>query len=101
MRPEDRADLETMHGKVLRRLEASIAVLATRDRGAARLFLQDGEELERWYLAAERRHFERLKAADPAAAVSSERFLDILANLRRISGELDSIGETFAGRGAV
>ena len=97
--PEDRADLEAMHGKVVRRLEESAAVLATRDRGAARRFLREGEELERWYLAAERRHFERLKAkaGDPAAAASSKRFLDLLDDLRRISGELGTIGETFAG----
>jgi phosphate:Na+ symporter len=70
-------------------------VLATRDRTLAEQFLQDGEKLKEWSIAAQKRHYERLAPANPQALASSTRFLDAFNVLRRISGQLNTIGHTF------
>jgi phosphate:Na+ symporter len=91
----DRADLQVLYEKVLHRMEMAISVLATRDRELARQFLQDGDELKNWCIDVQKRHYQRLSANDPHAIESSARFLDLLNTLRRISGQLNTIGHTF------
>ncbi len=95
LHPADRADLQALYEKVLRRMEMAISVLATRDRELARQFLKDGDDLKNWCIDVQKRHYQRLSANDPHAVESSARFLDLLNTLRRISGQLNTIGHTF------
>jgi len=93
---EDRAILDTLYDKVLRRMEAAISVLATRDRALARQFLSEGDLLKDWCIAMQKSHYQRLTAPEPHAVAGSQVFLDLVNVLRRISGQLNTIGHTFA-----
>jgi len=93
---EDRAILDTLYGKVLRRMEAAISVLATRDRALARQFLADGDELKNWCIEMQKGHYQRLSAPEPNGVAASQIFLDLVNVLRRIGGQLNTIGHTFA-----
>jgi phosphate:Na+ symporter len=92
----DRAVLQTLYGKVVRRMEGAISVLATRDRAVARQFLQDGDRLKEWCIEVQRRHYQSLNDPDAEAVIASQAFLDLVNVLRRISGQLNTIGHTFA-----
>ncbi|HVT71719.1 MAG TPA: Na/Pi cotransporter family protein [Lacunisphaera sp.] len=92
--PEQLAELQELYRRVLRRFDTAISVLATRDRELARRFLQESDELKEWCIAVQKRHYAAL-AADPAAITASTRFLDTFNLLRRISGQLNTIGHTF------
>jgi phosphate:Na+ symporter len=94
--PADRAILDTLYDKVLRRMEAAISVLATRDRAVARQFLADGDALKDWCIEMQKGHYQRLVAPEPNAVAGSQVFLDLVNVLRRISGQLNTIGHTFA-----
>jgi phosphate:Na+ symporter len=96
LNPNDRAVLEALYGKVLRRMEGAISVLATRDRAVARQFLQDGDRLKEWCIDVQKRHYQSLADPDPRAVIASQAFLDLVNVLRRISGQLNTIGHTFA-----
>lgn len=93
--PEDAAVLEQLYQKIMRRLESAISVLATRDRTLARKFLKEGDELKLWTIDIQKDHYRRLVATDPQAMESSRSFLDMVNVLRRISGQLSTIGHTF------
>lgn len=95
LQPQDQVDLEELYRKVLRRFDTAISVLATRDRPLAGEFLAESEKLKEWTIAAQKRHFERLAAASPEVMTASTRYLDIFNVLRRISGQLNTIGHTF------
>ena len=95
LQPADQADLEEMHRKVSRRFETAISVLATRDRDLALHFLQEGDAVKEWCVAVQKRHFASLAAGEGANLLASTRFLDTLTVLRRISGQLNTIGHTF------
>lgn len=94
--PEDQTDLAELYQKVLRRFELAISVLATRERPLAKQFLQEGDALKEWTIAAQKRHYQRLDGHNEQALVASAHFLDMLNSLRRISGQLNTIGHTFA-----
>ncbi len=91
----DQADLQTLYEKVMRRMDGAISVLATRDRKLAEQFLEQGDELKNWCIDAQKRHYQRLAPGDALAIESSARFLDLVNTLRRISGQLNTIGHTF------
>jgi phosphate:Na+ symporter len=93
---EDRAELETLYMRVNSRMEAAISVLASRDRALAARFLKEGDELKRWCVEAQNRHYRRLQSADRLAVAASELFIDLFGSMRRISSQLSSIGHTFA-----
>ncbi len=93
--PADQADLEELYRKVLHRFDTAISVLATRDRALAQQFLEDGEKLKEWAIEVQKRHYERLAANNSQGVVASTRFLDTFNILRRISGQLSTIGHTF------
>lgn len=93
--PADQADLEELYRRVLRRFDTAISVLATRDRVLAKHFLREGDELKEWCIAAQKRHYAGLPADDQPALLASTRFLDTFNVLRRISGQLNTIGHTF------
>lgn len=91
---EDRADLEALYSQVVFRINGAISVLASRDRTLARHFLAESATLKHWCVEAQQRHYRRLNGADGVAA--SELFIDVFGALRRISGQLNTIGHTFA-----
>jgi phosphate:Na+ symporter len=95
LQPDDQADLEELYRKVVRRFEVAISVLATRDRDLAEQFLRESDEIKNWCIAVQKRHFNSLAAGDSSAMIASTRFLDTFNVLRRISGQLNTIGHTF------
>lgn len=94
--PQDQADLAEMHRRTVQRLDMAILVLTTRDRATAQKFLAEGEALKTWCIEAQRAHFARLAGSDEIALQASTRYLDLLNALRRISGQVNTIGHTFA-----
>ncbi|QYM78280.1 Na/Pi cotransporter family protein [Horticoccus luteus] len=92
---EDEGVLTELHARVTRRMDVAISVLATRDRGLARKFLEEGDALKEWCIEVQKAHYARLSTASGAMA-SSTHFLDLVNSLRRISGQLNTIGHTFA-----
>lgn len=95
LQPADEADLEELYRKVIRRFDTAISVLAARDSELARQFLAEGDAVKEWCIAVQKRHFASLDANDGASLASSTRFLDTFSVLRRISGQLNTIGHTF------
>jgi phosphate:Na+ symporter len=96
LHPDDQAALNTLYQKVLHRFDTAISVLATRDRELAQQFLKTGDELKEWVIETQKAHYARLAATATAPEiVSSTRFIDALNVLRRISGQLNTIGHTF------
>ncbi|HVW19923.1 MAG TPA: Na/Pi cotransporter family protein [Opitutaceae bacterium] len=93
---DEDAVLQELYGRVLRRMEGAISVLATRERGIAREFLKEGDQLKEWCIGAQKRHYQRLVGTDPQAVAASKAFLDLVNVLRRIAGQLNTIGHTFA-----
>ncbi len=93
--PADQADLDELYRKVVRRFDSAISVLATRDRELARQFLDEGEALKEWCVAVQKRHYAGLAASNGSNLIASTRFLDTFSILRRISGQLNTIGHTF------
>lgn len=96
LHPQDDADLAEMHRRTLQRLELAILVLTTRDRATAERFLAEGDALKAWCIEVQRAHYQRLIGGDARALQASTRFLDLINALRRISGQLNTIGHTFA-----
>jgi len=92
--PDDETAMDMLYQKVLRRFDTAISVLATRDRELARQFLQEGDELKQWCIETQKKHYAR-GAVDSQGMESSTRFIDTLNVLRRISGQLNTIGHTF------
>ncbi len=92
--PAELADLQELYRRVQRRFDTAISVLATRDRELAGRFLQESDELKEWCFSVQKRHYAEL-ATDSAAIAASTRFMDMLNILRRISGQLNTIGHTF------
>ena len=95
LHPADQSDLDQLYRKLVRRFNVAISVLATRDRELAAQFLREGDEVKEWCIAVQKRHFSGLAAGDLPALVASTRFLDTFNVLRRISGQLNTIGHTF------
>lgn len=95
--PQDEADLAEMQARVVRRLDTALLVLTTRDRQVAHAFLKEGDDLKKWCLETQRAHYQRLIGGDDRTLAASTRYLDLINALRRISGQLNTIGHTFAG----
>ncbi len=93
----DAADLSDMHARTMRRLDTAILVLTTRERSVAQHFLKEGDELKEWCIDMQKRHYQRLGGGDARQLEASTLFLDLVNALRRISGQLNTIGHTFAG----
>lgn len=94
--PQDEADLAEMHRRTVQRLEMAILVLTTRDRATAQRFLEEGDTLKAWCIDVQKAHYQRLIGCDDRTLQASTRFLDLINALRRISGQLNTIGHTFA-----
>lgn len=95
LQPADQSDLAELHRKVVRRFDTAISVLATRDRELAQQFLTEGDAVKEWCIEVQKRHFASLAAGDGGQLAASTRFLDTFNVLRRVSGQLNTIGHTF------
>lgn len=93
---EDEAALTELHGRVVARMDTAISVLATRDRALARKFLEEGDQLKEWCIEVQKQHYARLAHGRGGALAASTQFVDLVNSLRRISGQLNTIGHTFA-----
>lgn len=94
---QDKKDLAEMHHRTVQRLDMAILVLTTRDKPAAQRLLREGNELKSWCIDVQRSHYQRLIGGDARTLEASTRYLDLINALRRISGQLNTIGHTFAG----
>jgi phosphate:Na+ symporter len=92
---EDSASLAELQERVQNRLSMAISLLATRERSLAEEFLKEGETLKEWCIEVQKKHYERLRSGDPEGLEASGYFLDMFNSLRRISGQVNSIGHTF------
>lgn len=90
----DRSALAELQHRVMQRFERAILVLTTRETAIAREFQQEGEELKNWCIEAQRLHYERLTGEDVREQEASTHFLELFNALRRISGQLNTIGHT-------
>jgi phosphate:Na+ symporter len=93
--PEDLAALAEMERRVVRRFDLALLLLTTRDTATAKQFHQEGEELKDWCIEVQRQHYQRLAGGEQRDQEASTHFLDLLNALRRISGQLNTIGHTF------
>jgi len=87
-------DLIRIREMVARRLDMSTAVLASRDPEVAKSFLELGNAVKRQTIVALKRHYERSShsgISEPDSALSQA-----VSILRRISGQLNTIGHTFS-----
>ena len=92
----DRVTLAELESRVRHRLSLAESVLTTRDRELAAEFLKEGEEIKEWCIAVQKKHYDGLRSANAETLAASEYFIDMLNTLRRISGQVNSIGHTFA-----
>lgn len=91
--PPGRQDLDKVRDMVARRLDLSTAVLVSRDPEVAKSFLELGAEVKRETILALKRQYGggfAASASDPSA------FSSVVSILRRISGQLNTIGHTFS-----
>lgn len=81
-----------LHG----RFQTALSVLAMHDAELAQKFLEEGDRLKQWCIDAQKAHYQRLKnQSQSSVLLSSERFIDVVNVLRRMSGLLNTIGHTF------
>jgi phosphate:Na+ symporter len=91
--PPGHQDLEKIRDMVARRLDLSTAVLVSRDPEVAKSFLELGAEVKKETILALKRQYGggfAASASDPSA------FSSVVSILRRISGQLNTIGHTFS-----
>lgn len=94
--PPDRNAMRELYTQLHSRFQTALSVLAMHDAELARKFLEDGDRLKQWCIDAQKAHYHRLKSHPQVAALeSSERFIDVMNVLRRMSGLLNTIGHTF------
>lgn len=92
--PEESSDLLRIRDMVARRLDASTAVLASRDQSLASVFLGEGEALKKFTIAVLKNNYRKMGFGHDHVATSV--YLDVIRSLRRISGQLNTIGHTFS-----
>jgi len=97
---EDALSLAELQRRVQHRLSMAISLLATRERSLAEEFLKEGESLKEWCIEVQRKHYLSLRSGFPEGLEASGYFLDMFNSLRRISGQVNSIGHTFRLVGA-
>jgi phosphate:Na+ symporter len=92
--PEERQTLREVRDLVGHRLDSSTAVLASRDPALASDFLSQGEELKRFTIGILKDTYRRMGFGHDHEATTT--YLDLVRSLRRISGQLNTIGHTFS-----
>ena len=93
--PDDDAALETFYREVWQRFTTAISVLATRDCDLARRFSAEGDGLKPQCIEIQKQHYARGAPMSASEAEAGTRFIDMLNVLRRISGQLNTIGHAF------
>lgn len=91
---EETSTLLRVREMVARRLDASTAVLASRDPALASVFLSAGEELKKFTIGVLKDTYRKMGFGSDHSATGL--YLDTVRSLRRISGQLNTIGHTFA-----
>jgi phosphate:Na+ symporter len=87
LRPEDRAELESILNRTMERMQKATVLLMTQDVGMAHRFIQEKEEISNRYRAIRRRHLERLA---PGQKLDTCLF-DLLNCFRRINTHLTAV----------
>lgn len=91
---EETEELLRIREMVGRRLDASTAVLASRDPALATIFLREGEDLKKFTIDILKNNYRKMGFDHDNASTGT--YLDIVRSLRRISGQLNTIGHTFS-----
>jgi phosphate:Na+ symporter len=91
---EELSDLRKIRDMVGHRLNSSTAVLASRDPVLASAFLEEGEELKRFTIEVLKNTYQKMGFGHDHDATSA--YLDLVRSLRRVSGQLNTIGHTFS-----
>jgi phosphate:Na+ symporter len=87
LRPEDRAELESILNRTVERMQKATVLLMTQDVGMAHRFIQEKEEISNRYRAVRRRHLERLAPGQKLDTC----FFDLLNCFRRINTHLTAV----------
>jgi phosphate:Na+ symporter len=87
LRPEDRAELESILNRTVERMQKATALLMTQDVGMALRFIQEKEAISNRYRAVRRRHLERLAPGQKLDTC----FFDLLNCFRRINTHLTAV----------
>ena len=87
LKPEDRAELESILNRTLERMQKATVLLMTQDVGMAHRFIQEKEEISNRYRALRRRHLERLAPGQKLDTC----FFDLLNCFRRINTHLTAV----------
>jgi phosphate:Na+ symporter len=87
LRPEDRAELESILNRTLERMQKATVLLMTQDVNMAHRFIQEKEEISNRYRAIRRRQLERLAPGQKLDTC----FFDLLNCFRRINTHLTAV----------
>jgi phosphate:Na+ symporter len=87
LRPEDRAEVESILNRTLERMQKATVLLMTQDVSMANRFIQEKEEISNRYRAIRRRHLERLAPGQKLDTC----FFDLLNCFRRINTHLTAV----------
>jgi phosphate:Na+ symporter len=91
---DELTDLRKIRELVGRRLNSSTAVLASRDPILAASFLEEGETLKKFTIEVLKNTYQKMGFGHDHVVTSA--YLDLVRSLRRISGQLNTIGHTFS-----
>jgi phosphate:Na+ symporter len=95
--PEDEADLQSFHGRVLEDLSVAASTFMTEDARSARRLLDAKRYLNALERAAARRHLARLEANQPGSIEASTLHLAILRDLRRVNSHVATVAYDVLG----
>ena len=87
LKPEDRAELESILNRTLERMQKATVLLMTQEVNMAHRFIQEKEEISNRYRAIRRRHLESLAPGQKLDTC----FFDLLNCFRRINTHLTAV----------
>ena len=85
------ADIRDFHGLIAEQMRRGLAVFVSRDPAMARDLVAAKDRLRDEEMRATERHFARLRDGLPEAIETSALHLDVLRDLKRISGHLTTV----------
>lgn len=89
--PEGMAEIRSFHARIMDNMRLSYNVFATRDVALARRLLAEKAAMRAAEISASDSHFARLREGRPESIETSSIHLDIIRDLKRISGHLTSV----------
>ena len=89
--PEGLAEIRSFHARIMDNMRLSYNVFATRDVALARRLLAEKAAMRAAEISASDSHFARLREGRPESIETSSIHLDIIRDLKRISGHLTSV----------